>query len=153
MLKFRTIFVPDTREAAYVQAIVAAGALHAVAEACTRGQLLACSCDTSGFGRGHNLRSSPPPRTPQTTIGGRVSGGGAAGPRASSSDESTTTTTTTTTTAASGGDFMWAGCNDDVKFAYDETKKFLHVEQNSNKGTDFRAMIQQHNLEAGRLVS
>lgn len=128
----------DTPEAAYVHAVIGAGALHAVAEACSRGQLVECTCDRSAISRAAGMRPllpSPSVRSPSTTTTGGEVG---------KADELSQTS----------GDFLWGGCTDDVGFAYEETKKFMEVDQNTNsKGNDFRAMIQKHNREAGRLVS
>lgn len=50
--------------------------------------------------------------------------------------------------------WAWGGCTDDVKFAYEQTKKFIQVDPTGpNKAVDLKMMIRQHNEEAGRLVS
>ena len=39
-------FVPESREAAYVHAVSAAGIAYTVTRACSRGELNECSCDS-----------------------------------------------------------------------------------------------------------
>ena len=48
----------DTREAAYLEAIAGAGSLHGIADSCSKGRLLQCSCDSS-FTNQQPIKPSP----------------------------------------------------------------------------------------------
>ena len=115
--------VSDTRETSFLYAIVGTGALQAVAEGCSQGHLLSCSC------RDTYKRPAPPRQPPP---GGSVNHNDASSKAAE--------------------DWTWGGCVDDVAFAYTKSKQFVDVERNTRTGSDFRAMLQSHNYEAGRLV-
>jgi len=118
--------VTDTREVSFLHAIVGAGAVHAVAEGCSHGRLLSCSCGNI-IEHPASIRRPPP-------------GGGPPFPGNGVSSETEK-------------DWAWGGCIDDVAFAYAKSKQFIDVERNPHDGNDFRVMLQTHNYEAGRLVS
>jgi len=123
--------ISDTRETSFLYAIVGAGAVQAVAEGCSHGRLLSCSCGNTDALRTPPLRRPPP--------GGSPSYPGSVADNAVSS--------------GTAGDWTWAGCMDDVAFAYVKSKQFIDVEPDTGRGSDFRTMLQSHNYEAGRLVS
>ena len=120
----------DTRETSFLYAAVGAAAIQAVADGCSHGRLLSCSCGNTD---GHRAALRRPPPGGSPLFAGSVTGNGG------SSD-----------TAA---DWVWGGCMDDVAFAYAKSKQFIDVEPNARRGSDFRTMLQSHNYEAGRLVS
>ena len=43
----RTVFIPGTKEAAYMSAIRSAGVAYAITQACSQGNLASCGCDKS----------------------------------------------------------------------------------------------------------
>jgi len=121
--------VSDTRETSFLYAIVGAGALQAVAEGCSQGHLLSCSCRNI-YSRPAPLRQPPP-------------GGSPSFPGSVVHNDASSKT---------ADDWTWGGCVDDVAFAYTKSKQFVDVEPNARRGNDFRTMLQSHNYEAGRLV-
>jgi len=122
--------VIDTRETSFLYAIVGAGALQAVAEGCSQGGLLSCSCGNTYDRPAHPVRRPPP--------------GGSRPFLGSVSDNDAT--------SKAVDEWTWGGCMDDVAFAYAKSKQFIDVERDARKGSDFRTMLQTHNYEAGRLV-
>lgn len=119
----------DTRETSFLYAIVGAGALQAVAEGCSQGRLLSCSCRNT-YGHGPPILRPPPGGSPP--FPGSV--------------------TENDVLSRVAEDWRWGGCLDDVAFAYAKSKEFIDVERNAHRGSDFRTMIHSHNYEAGRLV-
>ena len=117
----------DTREASFLYAIVAAGALHAVADGCSKGRLPSCSCVNAS--RRPAAFRRPPPGGVRASPGG----GGGGSP-------------------VDLEDWTWGGCTDDVAFAYAKSKQFIDVAPNARRGSHFRTMLRSHNYEAGRLV-
>ena len=114
----------DIRETAFVFAITAAGASHAVTQACSMGELLQCGCQAP--------RGRAPPRPP-----GLPGTPGPPGP-AGSPDGSAA--------------WEWGGCGDDVDFGDEKSRLFMDAQHKRGRG-DIRALVQLHNNEAGRLVS
>uniref|UniRef100_A0A8P0PFT7 Protein Wnt n=1 Tax=Canis lupus familiaris TaxID=9615 RepID=A0A8P0PFT7_CANLF len=114
----------DIRETAFVFAITAAGASHAVTQACSMGELLQCGCQAP--------RGRAPPRPP-----GLPGTPGPPGPAAGSTDGSAT--------------WEWGGCGDDVDFGDEKSRLFMDARHKRGRG-DIRALVQLHNNEAGRLA-
>jgi wingless-type MMTV integration site family protein 6 len=106
-----------------VFAITAAGASHAVTQACSMGELLQCGCQAP---QGWVLpRPSSLPGTPGPP-------GSAGSPDANAAWE-------------------WGGCGDDVDFGDEKSRLFMDAQHKRGRG-DIRALVQLHNNEAGRLV-
>jgi len=83
----------DTREASFLYAVVAAGALEAIADACSQGRISTCTCSNT-----HHrpvLQDRPPP--------------GGSRPSSPGFEEKMEA-------------WSWAGCTDDVTFAYVKSK-------------------------------
>lgn len=114
----------DIRETAFVFAITAAGASHAVTQACSMGELLQCGCQAP--------RGRAPPR-PSGLLGTPGPPGPTGSPDASAAWE-------------------WGGCGDDVDFGDEKSRLFMDAQHKRGRG-DIRALVQLHNNEAGRLVS
>lgn len=113
----------DIRETAFVFAITAAGASHAVTQACSMGELLQCGCQAP--------RGRAPPR-PSGLPGTPGPPAPAGSPDASAAWE-------------------WGGCGDDVDFGDEKSRLFMDARHKRGRG-DIRALVQLHNNEAGRLV-
>lgn len=113
----------DIRETAFVFAITAAGASHAVTQACSMGELLQCGCQAP--------RGRAPPR-PSGLLGTPGPPGPTGSPDASAAWE-------------------WGGCGDDVDFGDEKSRLFMDAQHKRGRG-DIRALVQLHNNEAGRLV-
>ncbi|KAM7339566.1 hypothetical protein ACRRTK_000181 [Alexandromys fortis] len=113
----------DIRETAFVFAITAAGASHAVTQACSMGELLQCGCQAP--------RGRAPPR-PTGLLGTPGPPGPAGSPEASAAWE-------------------WGGCGDDVDFGDEKSRLFMDAQHKRGRG-DIRALVQLHNNEAGRLA-
>ena len=109
-------------------AIVGAGALQAVAEGCSQGRLLSCSCRNVDPRPAEPIRTLPPP--------------GGAGRRSFSSFPGYNVIS-----SEAAEQWQRGGCTDDLTFAYVKSRQFVDVEPE-----DFRSMVQSHNYEAGRLV-
>ncbi|KAB1278965.1 Protein Wnt-6 [Camelus dromedarius] len=120
---FGRILQQDIRETAFVFAITAAGASHAVTQACSMGELLQCGCQAP--------RGRAPPRPP-----GLPGTPGPPGP-AGSPDGSAA--------------WEWGGCGDDVDFGDEKSRLFMDAQHKRGRG-DIRALVQLHNNEAGRLA-
>uniref|UniRef100_F1MN70 Protein Wnt n=1 Tax=Bos taurus TaxID=9913 RepID=F1MN70_BOVIN len=119
---FGRILQQDIRETAFVFAITAAGASHAVTQACSMGELLQCGCQAP--------RGRAPPRPP-----GLPGTPGPPGP-AGSPDGSAA--------------WEWGGCGDDVDFGDEKSRLFMDAQHKRGRG-DIRMLVQLHNNEAGRL--
>ncbi|XP_049985600.1 protein Wnt-6 isoform X2 [Alexandromys fortis] len=121
---FGRVLQQDIRETAFVFAITAAGASHAVTQACSMGELLQCGCQAP--------RGRAPPR-PTGLLGTPGPPGPAGSPEASAAWE-------------------WGGCGDDVDFGDEKSRLFMDAQHKRGRG-DIRALVQLHNNEAGRLRS
>ena len=84
-----------------MQAITSAGIVYSIARACSRDQIVQCSCD--------NTYRSPP----------------------------------------EDGDFQWGGCGDNLEHGYNYARR-LSAQALTN---DASSLLNEHNSEAGRLVS
>ncbi|XP_040496451.1 protein Wnt-6 isoform X1 [Ursus maritimus] len=120
---FGRILQQDIRETAFVFAITAAGASHAVTQACSMGELLQCGCQAP--------RGRAPPRPP-----GLPGTPGPPGPVGSPDGSAA---------------WEWGGCGDDVDFGDEKSRLFMDARHKRGRG-DIRALVQLHNNEAGRLV-
>ncbi|XP_021568474.1 protein Wnt-6 [Carlito syrichta] len=120
---FGRILQQDIRETAFVFAITAAGASHAVTQACSMGELLQCGCQAP---RG---RAPPRPSGLPGTPGPPGSAGSLEGSAA----------------------WEWGGCGDDVDFGDEKSRLFMDARHKRGRG-DIRALVQLHNNEAGRLA-
>ncbi|EGW11880.1 Protein Wnt-6 [Cricetulus griseus] len=120
---FGRVLQQDIRETAFVFAITAAGASHAVTQACSMGELLQCGCQAP--------RGRAPPRP-----SGLLGTPGPPGPTGS--------------TEASAA-WEWGGCGDDVDFGDEKSRLFMDAQHKRGRG-DIRALVQLHNNEAGRLL-
>lgn len=105
-------------------AITAAGASHAVTQACSMGELLQCGCKAP--------RGKAPPRP--LGLPGTPGPPGLTG----SQDGSAA--------------WEWGGCGDDVDFGDEKSRLFMDAQHKRGRG-DIRVLVQLHNNEAGRLVS
>ncbi|EDL75370.1 wingless-related MMTV integration site 6 (predicted) [Rattus norvegicus] len=120
---FGRVLQQDIRETAFVFAITAAGASHAVTQACSMGELLQCGCQAP--------RGRAPPR-PSGLLGTPGPPGPTGSPDASAAWE-------------------WGGCGDDVDFGDEKSRLFMDAQHKRGRG-DIRALVQLHNNEAGRLA-
>lgn len=115
-----------------MNAIVAAGITYAVTRACTRGDLIECSCEKTaklGSKRG-GVRIS----TPNTHL--------QSGHKSSSTNIETT---------HNDGEWEWGGCGDNINFGYKKSKECLDARH--RRRSDIKTLMKIHNHEAGRLVS
>ncbi|XP_074169552.1 protein Wnt-6 isoform X2 [Rhinolophus sinicus] len=119
---FGRILQQDIRETAFVFAITAAGASHAVTQACSMGELLQCGCQAP--------RGRAPPRPP-----GLPGTPGPPGPTGSPDGSAA---------------WEWGGCGDDVDFGDEKSRLFMDARHKRGRG-DIRVLVQLHNNEAGRL--
>ncbi|XP_040609237.1 protein Wnt-6 isoform X2 [Mesocricetus auratus] len=119
---FGRVLQQDIRETAFVFAITAAGASHAVTQACSMGELLQCGCQAP--------RGRAPPRPP-----GLLGTPGPPGPTGS---------------PEASAAWEWGGCGDDVDFGDEKSRLFMDAQHKRGRG-DIRALVQLHNNEAGRL--
>lgn len=108
-------------------AVTAAGASHAVTQACSMGELLQCGCQAP--------RGRAPPHPPG--LPGTPGPPGLSGPTASPDGSAA---------------WEWGGCGDDVDFGDEKSRLFMDARHKRGRG-DIRALVQLHNNEAGRLVS
>ena len=51
----------------------------------------------------------------------------------------------------SDGEWVWAGCDDNIKYGYKKSRVFL-FNKRQKRSQDLKAQIQMHNMNAGRLV-
>jgi len=125
----------DTRELAYLHAIISAGAMHGIMDACSNGRLIQCMCDSSV--KDPLLNTGQPVSTDglHSPPGGRSS---AVAPRPAP--------------APTLSSFKLSGCADHIGFAYRKSKEFVDVDRKKS-GSDFQVQVDLHNYEAGRLVS
>uniref|UniRef100_A0A7N9DGP2 Protein Wnt n=2 Tax=Macaca fascicularis TaxID=9541 RepID=A0A7N9DGP2_MACFA len=101
---FGRILQQDIRETAFVFAITAAGASHAVTQACSMGELLQCGCQAPAGGPLPGPPACPAPRTP-----------GPASREGSSAWE-------------------WGGCGDDVDFGDEKSRLFMDARHKRGRG-------------------
>ena len=104
-------------------AITAAGASHAVTQACSMGELLQCGCQAP--------RGRAPPRPPGLP--------GTPGPPGSTSSPD------------GSAAWEWGGCGDDVDFGDEKSRLFMDAQHKRGRG-DMRALVHLRNNETGRLV-
>ena len=125
----------DYRETAFVFAITSAGISFAVTKACSAGDLGFCTC------RPRPLRESPleANRNVRNVEVRRVQ----------RSTNQLSRPSQSLRTEEDREHFEWGGCNDNVVFGTKISREFMA----GTKGRDLRALIQQHNSGAGRLVS
>ena len=97
----------DTREAAFLYAVVGSSALHAVAEGCSQGRLVSCVCENSP-----RRRTQPLP-VDRSTLPGSVSDNG--------------------TSSSVQQEWTWRGCMGSVVFSYTKSKQFMDVNQKDLK--------------------
>uniref|UniRef100_A0A7N9CGN8 Protein Wnt n=1 Tax=Macaca fascicularis TaxID=9541 RepID=A0A7N9CGN8_MACFA len=115
---FGRILQQDIRETAFVFAITAAGASHAVTQACSMGELLQCGCQAPRGRASPALRPARHPRPPWPR--GYLPEGSSA--------------------------WEWGGCGDDVDFGDEKSRLFMDARHKRGRG-DIRALVQLHNNE------
>lgn len=122
------LFVPDTRETGFVNAITAAGVTYAVTRACTMGDLVECSCDRAGNNKKSQAVRTAAKRIQDARLSAPVSG-----------------------TNIQETDWEWGGCGDNVNFGLRKSRDFLDARY--RKRSDIKTLVKLHNNNAGRMVS
>lgn len=127
----------DTKEAAFVRAIVSTGPIYSIVEACSRGSLDRCGCKTA-HGRIHY---KPRRHTDKHNLSS-----------SSSSQDGERVFHLLKSHQYEQVSWNWRGCESNIGFAYRISKSFMD-EPERRFGRDFKSDVHLHNYEAGRLAS
>lgn len=126
----------DTRESAFVNAITSAGITFAITQACSKGNLVECSC-VKNHAKRHQYLSGPPDKINQNS--NKIK-------RKSNKNSKKKKLEI----IPPNGSWEWGGCDDNVNFGYRLSKIFLDARY--KKRSDIKTLVKLHNNDAGRLV-
>lgn len=132
---FSFLIFTDTRESAFVNAITSAGITFAITQACSKGNLIECSC-VKNHAKRHQYLSGPPDKIQNSNKIKRKSNKNSKKKKVE--------------IIPPNGSWEWGGCDDNVNFGYRLSKIFLDARY--KKRSDIKTLVKLHNNDAGRLV-